>query len=97
MGFTSMFLIPFRFGTYVQAMKATLTQQYHAQGEKSKVLLLYGDRDQFTAEADYTNYIKKVTSDTAASLRVKKVPRGDHFFSSKEAFQSMCNAIDDWI
>jgi pimeloyl-ACP methyl ester carboxylesterase len=98
-GMTAMFLVPFKFSSYTSATKRIIEADSGEETEiEPKVLLTYGDRDQFSSTSDYQRYFDKIAGSSENDrLTVVVVEGGNHFFSSEEHIRALRDAVDAWI
>jgi alpha/beta superfamily hydrolase len=98
-GKTAMFLVPFKFSSYTSATKRIIEADSGDEAEtEPKVLLAYGDRDQFSYTSDYQRYFDKIAGSSENDrLTVVVVEGGNHFFSSEEHIRALRDAVDAWI
>lgn len=94
-----MFLVPFKFSSYTSATKRIIEADSGEETEiEPKVLLTYGDRDQFSSTSDYQRYFDKIAGSSENDrLTVVVVEGGNHFFSSEEHIRALRDAVDAWI
>ena len=63
-----------------------------------KVLLVYGDSDQFSSVSDYQKYISKIaTKEKDPRLKVAVVKDANHFYPSLAMLSDLRRIIDEWM
>lgn len=96
-GFTSFFLVPFKYSSYTGALKKILQADQEVEAT-SKALLVYGEKDQFSSVSDYKKYISTIaTEGESERLSVVTIDKGDHFYSSQDMRHALGKAINDWV
>jgi hypothetical protein len=71
------FITFFHGATYENTLKILV------RNPESKVLALYGDRDQFTSLQKYERWAAELKSDTNGRLDTTKIEGGDHFWTQR--------------
>ena len=66
------------------------------QDQRSRVLVLYGDQDQFTSLQKYEQWVGKLKNDARGQLSTIKVEGGDHFWHGP-AGEEMSIAVGRWL
>jgi pimeloyl-ACP methyl ester carboxylesterase len=86
------FLTLFHTNTYAQKLRDLL------RSRTARVLVLYGDRDEFTSEASYDSWAEELVKDADGSdlLRVEKIVGGTHFWRGR-AGKDMAAVVRGWI
>jgi len=80
----------FNSGTFETALH-TLIQE-----PKSSLLVLYGDKDQFTSLHRYERWVEKLNNEARGQLSTVQVESGDHFWHGR-AGEEMCSAVGHWL
>lgn len=83
--------------SYAETLKALV------QNPRSNVLILYGDRDEFTGTDSYDAWVKELqrdvgrcTGDTGGRLQVGFVEGATHFWEHRKA-QIMQQIVEQWL
>ncbi|KII89869.1 hypothetical protein PLICRDRAFT_91014 [Plicaturopsis crispa FD-325 SS-3] len=90
------FLTLFKSSAYTAALKTLL------RDKSSNVLVVYGDRDEFTSVQSYDAWAEELEKaaqpggETAGSLSIVKVPDGSHFWGG-ECGSQMQRAVSAWL
>lgn len=101
-------LTPFRSGNLATSLKriaarkdAEGTNRVAASWKSSKVLIVYGGRDDFTNEATYRRWIDEVcqVADSADrdAIVVKEIRDADHFWSNPRCKADILGAVSEWL
>jgi alpha/beta superfamily hydrolase len=80
----------FNTSTYKAGLKTLVSN------EDSKVLLLWGDADQFTGRGKYESWASEMTKDGGGKVKAVKVHGADHFWRGALG-RRMVRAIEEWI
>jgi len=83
------FLTAFHSSTYTSALSALTSNP------QARVLILYGDRDQFTAVGKYDSWVNGLTME-GKSVECVRVAEGDHFWRG-QAGEEMRNTVKSWL
>lgn len=84
------FLTAFYHNTHANKLKELISDV------GGRVLVLYGDHDQFTAEAKYDTWATTLKDGSKGDLRVVKIPGADHFWHG-QANRQLQGAVSDWL
>ena len=66
----------------------------------SRVLIVYGDQDEFTSAQSYTNWVEQLRDDTGGgqNLRVETVRGASHFWAaSRRDMETLLQVVDNWL
>ncbi|KZT01385.1 alpha/beta-hydrolase [Laetiporus sulphureus 93-53] len=66
----------------------------------SNVLIIYGDRDEFTSAEQYEQWLEALNRDTQGergSLQTAKVENATHFWREQNAVDRLVEAIESWL
>ena len=75
--------------------------RFEAPGKSSKVVIVYGGRDNFTNEATYRRWLDEVCQTAHSTERdtiaVREIRDADHFWSNPRCKSNMLEAISEWL
>lgn len=84
----------FRNNTFASALSSLI------QDSLSNILLVFGDQDEFTGEANYDGWIKQLQKeaegDGKGQLKVVKIAGASHFWSG-EAGRQLGQTLASWL
>jgi uncharacterized protein len=80
----------FRSDTYVSALNALI------QSDGGNVLVIYGDKDEFTSGSKYDTWTEGLKDETGDRLKVVKVAGGSHFWRGRDR-KEMTEAVEQWL
>jgi uncharacterized protein len=88
-------LTAFKSAHYTTALKNLL------HDPRSKVLILYGDRDDFTSVESYDAWVESLkleaNGDNRGHLQVEKIEGANHFWADRTTRGAMLRYIQDWV
>ena len=84
------FLTAFYHNTHADKLKALI------HDTNSRVIILYGNHDQFTAEAKYDTWAAMLKDCSKGNLNVVKIPGADHFWHGQAA-RHLHDALSAWL
>ena len=68
---------------------------------RSNVLVVYGDRDEFTSVENYDTWVETLRGQTSAEgtgkLQIARVAGANHFWNDQIAQDTLLRTIRDWV